>query len=184
MKIKKTLITILIIIISILFFREGILKIIYPLNYKETIMKYSDEYNLDPYLIMAIIKTESNFQKDVVSHKQAYGLMQLTEPTATWVAGEMKKDDFKNSNLFNVETNIEMGCWYLDNLREEFQNVDLVLASYNAGRGNVNKWLKDSDVSEDGENLHNIPFGETDKYIKKVKVNYNIYKFLYASKGE
>lgn len=181
MKIKKIGIVILCIVIFFVFFREGILKTIYPLKYKEAIMEYSEEYNLDPYLVMAVIKSESNFNKDVVSHKQAYGLMQLTEPTATWIVGEMKKENFKYSDLFDAETNIQMGCWYLNNLREEFNDVDLVLAAYNAGRGNVNKWLENSEVSKDGVNLHNIPFGETDKYIKKVKVNYNLYKFLYKN---
>lgn len=94
MKAKKTIIIILCIIIFLVFFRECILKIVYPLKYKEAIVEYSEEYNLDPYLVMAIIKTESNFQKDVVSHKQAYGLMQMTEPTATWIVGEMKKKRF------------------------------------------------------------------------------------------
>lgn len=181
MKIKKTFIVVFSIFLMMLVFREYLLKVIYPLKYETTIIKYSKEYNLDPFLIMAVIKTESNFQKDVVSHKDAYGLMQLTDSTAKWIAEKMKKDNFRDEDLFDPEKNIEMGCWYLDDLRKEFNNVDLVLAAYNAGRGNVNKWLDDSEVSKDGKNLHNIPFGETDKYLKKVKANYRMYKFLYGN---
>ena len=75
-----------------------------------------------------------------------------------------------------------MGCWYLSDLKKEFNgNMDLVLAAYNGGRGNVEKWLKDSNTSPDGQNLKNIPFKETDKYVKKVNTNYNIYKYLYKN---
>ena len=73
-----------------------------------------------------------------------------------------------------------MGCWYLDNLRDEFNNMDLVIAAYNAGRGNVNEWLKNIDYSSDGKTLNYIPFPETRAYVDKVNSYYNIYKFLYA----
>lgn len=159
------------------------MKKIYPLKYSEIVHKYSEEYNIDPYLLLAVIKAESNFDPYAVSHKSAYGLMQVTSTTGEWIAEQMKIKDFKISRLYEPEDNIAMGCWYIDNLRKEFgNNMDIVLAAYNAGRGNVQKWLADKEYSKDGKNLHYIPFKETDKYIKKIKVNYKIYKWLYGEK--
>lgn len=158
----------------------NIIKLFFPLKYYNYIVKYSQTYALDPYLVSAVIKTESNFKEEARSHKNAYGLMQITPDTAEWAAEKMNIKDFNVSMLNDPEFNIKMGCWYLNNLREEFDgNIDVALAAYNGGRGNVQKWLKSSDHSADGKNLHYIPFKETDKYVKKVKVNYNIYKYLY-----
>lgn len=181
----RGLFTVFIIILLMILIIElsNIAKILYPLNYVDSINKYSSKYNLDPYLISAVIKTESNYKPRALSSKNAYGLMQITPDTAEWAAKEMKLENYKNEKLFDPDYNINMGCWYLDNLKKEFNgNMDLVLAAYNGGRGNVEKWLTDSEHSKDGVNLHYIPFKETDKYIKRVKVNYNIYKFLYKNK--
>lgn len=159
---------------------KNIVKTFFPLKYSENIIKYSKEYNLDPFLVAAVIKTESNFDEGAKSNKNAYGLMQITPDTAEWAAEKMNINSFKTEMLYNPDFNIRMGCWYLNNLKKEFNdNNELVLAAYNGGRGNVQKWLKSAEHSVDGKNLHYIPFKETDKYIKKVKVNYNIYKYLY-----
>ena len=73
-----------------------------------------------------------------------------------------------------------MGCWYLNNLSKEFNgDTELILAAYNGGRGNVNKWLSNGEYSKDGKALHKIPFKETEEYVRKVKFSYNIYKYLY-----
>ncbi|KEH96108.1 lytic transglycosylase domain-containing protein [Clostridium massiliodielmoense] len=152
----------------------------YPMKYKEYIMKYSEQYDLDPYLVASVIKTESNFEKNAKSNKGAIGLMQLTPSTAKWAAKQMKVKSFKVDMLYDEEFNIKMGCWYLDNLKQEFQsNMKLVIAAYNGGRGNVKKWLNNEENSKNGVDLHYIPFKETDKYLKKVQVNCNVYEFLY-----
>lgn len=184
MKHKRLFYTFIIILLVVLIIEiSNIVKILFPLNYSELIYKYSREYNLNPYLIAAVIKTESNYNPKAQSAKNAFGLMQITPATGEWAAKEMKLGNFNNEKLLDPEFNISMGCWYLDNLKKEFNgNMDLVLAAYNGGRGNVEKWLADSSHSKDGVNLHYIPFKETDKYIKRVKVNYNIYKFIYQNK--
>ena len=158
---------------------SSVVKIFFPLNNSEYINKYSKMYNLDPILVASVIKTESNFKTDAKSRKNAYGLMQITPDTARWAAGKMKIENFSLDMLLNPETNIKMGCWYLSDLKSEFKETNLVLAAYNAGRGNVQKWLKDSDHSTDGKSLYYIPYGETDKYVKKVNLFYKVYKFLY-----
>lgn len=183
MKAKKRIrgLVIIIVLIAIVMNIKIIGRKIYPIKYANYIKKYSVEYNFNPYVIAAVIKTESNFDKDARSKKNAIGLMQMTPSTAEEVSKKMGIKDFEVEMLYDPELNISMGCWYLNDLREEFgANMELILAAYNGGRGNVKKWLKDEEKSKDGQNLHYIPFEETDKYIKKVKVNYNIYKYLYS----
>jgi soluble lytic murein transglycosylase len=155
-------------------------KLYFPLYYTVHIENYSKEYNLNPYLVAAVIRTESNFRPEARSPKNAFGLMQITFSTGEWAAKEMNLKNFTEQQLLEPEYNIRMGCWYLDNLKKEFSsNMDLVLAAYNGGRGNVQKWLANEEYSRDGETLHYIPFKETDKYVKRVKVYYNIYRLLY-----
>ncbi len=182
MKYKKfKLIFIFLTLVAILIFSDFIVKkVLYPYKYRAYIEKYSKEFNLDPLIVLALIKTESNFRATAESSKNAIGLMQITEDTGRWAAGEMGIKDFKREQLKDPEYNIRMGCWYLDNLKTEFNgDMDLVLAAYNGGRTNVKRWLNDKEHSKDGKKLDYIPFKETDKYLKKVKVSYNIYKFLY-----
>lgn len=160
----------------------GFIKIkdIYPLKYYNYVDKYSTMYDLDKFLVLSVIKAESNFDKNAVSHEGARGLMQITPSTGEWIAEKMNLIEFSVDKLYDPEINIFMGCWYLNNLRKEFKdNYVLVLSAYNAGRGNVNKWLKNEEYSLDGKNLDYIPFKETELYIKKIKFNYNVYKYLY-----
>lgn len=152
---------------------------VFPLKYYDIVKKYASIYNLDPLRVMAVIKAESNFNENAKSIKDAYGLMQITDPTAQWAAQKMNIEYGGKDQLLDEEYNIRMGCWYLNNLREEFNDWDLIIAAYNGGRGNVNKWLKSKQHSDDGSSLTNIPFPETDKYVKKVNTNYKIYKFMY-----
>lgn len=169
-------------LITVIFNYKNIAMLIYPMKYSDYIYENSIKYNLDPYIIAAVIKAESNFNNEAKSHKDAHGLMQITDSTAKWSAEEMKISNYEKSMLYNPEFNINMGCWYLKTLINEFDgNIEVALAAYNGGRGNVQKWLKDNKHSKDGKNLHYIPFEETDKYIEKIRVNYHIYKHLYGN---
>ena len=173
----------LILILTIIFILSvsNLVKFAYPLKYQDFINKYSKEYNIDPYIIISIINCESRFNKDAKSNKAAYGLMQIKDTTAVWAANQMGIRDFKLSSLYDPETNIKIGCWYINSLNSEFKgNTDSILAAYNAGIGNVTKWLQDSNNSKNGKDLYYIPYKETDKYVKKVKTDYTIYKMLYS----
>lgn len=170
---------VVLIVVVLIFCVPNLIKQFYPYKYSDYIIKYSKQNNLDPMFVAAVIKTESNFNEKALSNKNAYGLMQITAETAQWSSQKMGIVNFRLYMLNDPELNIKMGCWYLNNLNREFGNFDLVLAAYNGGRGNVEKWLKDSNHSIDGKNLQYIPFKETDKYVKRVNVNYSIYKFLY-----
>lgn len=162
------------------FNRKNIVRKMYPTTYSEIIVESAKKYNLDPYLVLAVIKTESAFDKEAKSSQNAMGLMQITGSTAKWIAEKNNVSNFKESDLYDPQTNIQMGCWYLNNLSQEFGGkLQLVLAAYNGGRGNVNKWLQDSTYSDDGKNLKVIPYKETDEYVKKVEVNMKMYRDLY-----
>lgn len=158
-----------------------VVSIFYPIGYKNSINKYSKEYKIDPYLVASIINVESKYNKDAISNKEARGLMQIGPKTGEWASEVLNIKNYDSSSLYIPDTNIRIGTWYLDQLNKEFDNKnELVLAAYNAGSGNVNKWLLDDRYSKDGK-LINIPFKETDDYINRVKKNYKIYKLLYKS---
>lgn len=153
----------------------------YPLIYKESVIKYSREYNLDPMMVMAVIKTESNFDKDATSLKDARGLMQIGESTGEWAAEIFELEGYSQEMLHVPEVNIRIGSWYLRELIDQYGNEDVALAAYNAGSGNVTAWLSEGEYSIDGENLHNIPFPETDEYVNRVQRNRQVYELLYGS---
>lgn len=181
---KRSLRFLLKIIISISLILIGgglVISLFFPIGYTDYIYKYSLENGLDPYCVAAIINVESKYNKDAVSIKDARGLMQITNQTGKWGADELGMEGFTNDMLFDPEVNIRIGTWYLNQLKKEFNdNKDLVLAAYNAGSGNVSKWLKDERYSQDGESLYKIPFEETDKYLDKVNFSYQAYKSLYS----
>jgi len=179
MKLKKILLLLLVPLIIFFTAKSYIYNTLYPLKYNEYIVCYSKKYSTDPYLIMAIIKTESKFDKNAVSQQGAIGLMQITMPTAEWIAKKTGDLDFSTNDLYDPETNIKMGVWYFNNLMEEFGNIELALAAYNAGRGNVKEWLQSPNVSKDGQTLSNIPYAETSNYLKKVQADERLYRFLY-----
>lgn len=152
------------------------LRAAYPIKYRAAIEKYSAEYNVDGKLMLSIMKNESGFSKNAVSRKNAVGLMQITPETAQWIA---EKTDAGEFLLSDPETNIMFSCWYMDYLCGRFSSVKTAVAAYNAGEGNVKRWLQDGRYSHDGVELSKIPYGETSKYVSDVMSAYNIYNKLY-----
>jgi len=179
----KFLIILLFLILLILFAissTEYILKHMYPLTYSQHVEKYADEYGLDKNLVYSIIKAESGFDSQAISPRDAKGLMQILDSTGEWAAEKIKIKDFKSSMLLEPQTNIKIGCWYIARLLNQYdQNIELALAAYNAGSGNVSKWLKDTSISSNGKTLDRIPFEETKNYVDKIKKYNNMYKKLY-----
>lgn len=153
---------------------------ILPKKYSEIVEKYSDEYNIDEYLVYSVIHAESGFKKEAVSHKAAKGLMQITESTGQWAAEKIGIEDFETNDLLEPETNIKIGCWYLSELLEQFDGEKTTaLAAYNAGSGKVNGWLSEAEYSLDGKTLNKIPYEETLNYVRKIELIYKLYKFVY-----
>lgn len=173
--------SILLIIFTVFLLETKVIhKLIYPRKYSQYVEKYSREFNLDENLVYSVIKAESKFRKEAISYKGAKGLMQISDITRDWAVDELKLGDI---DIFDPQTNIMIGCWYINKLYKEFGNLDLVIAAYNGGSGNVSKWLDNCDYSKDGKQLHNIPFEETSNYLKKVKKNYSKYNEIYAERG-
>lgn len=157
-----------------------VISTLYPLGYRDYINQYSEEYGIDPFLIAAIINVESRYDREAVSPKDAKGLMQIGPKTGEWASQELGIESYDESMLFQPDVNIRIGAWYLNKLRGEFgDNLDLILAAYNGGSGNVQKWRLDERYSKDGVNLDRIPFKETEEYVKKVKLNIKIYRTIY-----
>lgn len=184
MKKKRRLKMILFLLIGFIllgsFSCKKVIRVYLPKGYSEYVETYSEQYNLDPNLVYAVIKTESNFTERAESYKGALGLMQIMPSTAEWIAEYLGISGFSKETLLSPKINIEMGCWYLNNLSREFNgSLELILAAYNGGRGNVNKWLNTKEYSEDGIKLKKIPFDETKKYVIKVKIYKKLYDILY-----
>ena len=180
---KSILILSVIIILGGTIYLEGgrIKTLLYPKKYSAYVEKYAEEYNLDENLVYSIIKAESKFDEKALSRRGAKGLMQIADITRDWAIEELELSD--DIDIYDPETNIRIGCWYLNTLYKEFGKTELVIAAYNGGSGNVKKWLGDEEYSNDGENLHTIPFLETDRYITKVKKYYEQYNMLYSEEG-
>lgn len=185
----KTIRNILIVflIVAILFcvcnaldIKTRILKQLYPRTYSEYVVKYSNEYGVDPLLVYAVIKAESNFDKDVVSSRNAKGVMQLMDKTAEEVAGNMViLDDYNSEMLFDAETNIKIGTKYLSELIEKYKSYQVAVAAYNAGTGTVDRWIEMGTIKADGSDIEKIPYKETNMYVRKIIRDYEIYKNLY-----
>ncbi len=135
-------------------------RIRYPLSYSEYIRVHAKEHKLDPALMAAVIYQESKFRPAVESTSGAIGLMQLTPSTARGIAIRTGGNAFRTSDLYNPEINIRYGAWYLDNLFAKYHDEKLVLAAYNAGQGNVDKWIA---------NGESIQFPETRAYVSRVE---------------
>lgn len=154
------------------------IRLIYPRKYSEQIEKYSNEYEINSEIIYTMIKAESNFDKNVVSTAGAKGLMQLMPSTAEEVA---KRNDieFSEEMLFDADFNIKLGVIYYKSLYKKYNNTGLTLAAYNAGTGTVDKWIEEKIINEEGTDLENIPFEETNSYVRKILRDVEVYKKLY-----
>lgn len=176
------IVTIFIIFVFLFLFRNDLLKIIYPRKYEEIISAYSEKYDVEDNIIYAVIKAESNFDSSAISNKNAIGLMQLMEETAIEIA---KKNDIELSNtisreeLCDIDKNINIGTKYLSILMGKYQNKEVALAAYNAGIGTIDNWIEKGIIKKDGSDIENIPYKETNNYVRKILRSYKIYQELY-----
>ena len=142
----------------------------FPIKYKTEVLEYAGDFNLEPSLVFAVIKTESSFNPNAKSKSGAIGLMQLMPKTAKWVAEKLSMANFKTDLLYNPQINIRLGCYYLRYLLDKFEVLETALACYNAGEGTMANHI----------NLNNevidYPFVETAKYTQKIKNFAKIYK--------
>ena len=174
----KTLLLLLILTILIAGCIAILLNRYYPVRHIETIYKYAEEFDLEPELVFAVIHAESRFNENAVSRVGASGLMQIMEETAYWLAPQAGIDDFKYSQILDPEINIRLGTFYLSMLYRRYGDMDVALSAYNAGSGNVGRWLTNPEYSRDGKTLDYIPFPETRNYVERVETNQRIYSII------
>jgi len=152
---------------------------LYPLYYEDMIRERALEYEIDPLLVLAMIREESRFNSWIESVAGARGLMQIIFSTGEWIAQKLNIEDFNDEMLFSHEVNINLGCWYINYLKERFSNDSiLIISGYNAGPGTTSKWLKEYDRSDLDNFVENVPYSETREHIKKVMKSYQMYKRL------
>jgi len=159
-----------------------ILKVLYPVNYWDLIRRYSTERELDPYLIAALIAQESTFTADVKSSANAYGLMQLLPSTGRQYARALRLPArFSIRMLTTAESNIKMGTAYFADLVKQFGGAHYALATYNAGPNRVSRWIAERPGLDQDEFIDDIPFPETQNYVKRILGTAEDYRRIYGS---
>ena len=139
-----------------------------PLRHEDIVVQQAREKNVPPDLIAGVIYAESRFV-DQTSHAGARGLMQITPDTAAAIATRTGGVNFRQEDLADPQINISYGTWYLRNLLDRYgENVVLALAAYNAGQGNVDKWIAQARAKGEALTIDAIPFTETRGYVHSV----------------
>ncbi|MBE9126511.1 MULTISPECIES: transglycosylase SLT domain-containing protein [unclassified Coleofasciculus] len=150
---------------------------LFPLPFQEQIVNWSGQRQLNPLLVAGLIRQESRFEPEIRSVAGATGLMQVMPGTGEWIA---EKISLKDYNLKNPDDNVKLGTWYLDHTHQEYSNHSLLaVASYNAGPGNVAKWVRQYGFTDPDAFIEKIPFPETKGYVEAVFENYWNYLRLY-----
>jgi len=155
-----------------------ILQVIFPLVYWDSIRKYSAQHDLDPYLIAALVAQESTFDAGVRSSANAWGLMQLVPSTGKKLARSVGVR-FTMASLTNPEINLRLGTLYFSDLVSQFGGTYYALASYNAGDSRVNRWKSERPGLDEDEFIDDIPFPETQNYVKRILGTAEDYRRLY-----
>lgn len=182
---RRVLLLLLIGLLFLLFVQSQWLgRWMYPIKYEETIREKAEMHELDPMLVAAIIRVETNYRPGAESRKGALGMMQLMPDTAEWVMGQMKiREQWSMEQLKNEpDPNITLGTWYLKSLLKQFDyNLPVAVAAYNAGPGNVSQWLRNEVWDGQLETAkQQIPFEETRLYVQRVFHYYDKYKKVYG----
>ena len=154
----------------------------YPMKYSELISRYAEENELDPFLVYAVVHTESRFEADAESGVGARGLMQLTSDTFDWVKFKLGDDDSVTyDDMYSPEENIRYGTRLLSELMTRFKGeTKTAVCAYFAGMNQVAEWLSDPQYSRDGKTLIHVPFDGTRDYLQTVMETYQIYTQLYG----
>ncbi len=171
---------------------ETYVKSTYKIEHLDTVLTACEDFGIEPTLALGIIRTESGFNEQAHSSADARGLMQVTAVGLEWAQIRTAEfDEVTVDQLYEPTINIRLGVYLLSLLFEQFENEDAVIAAYNAGIGNVERWLADTAYSADGVHLDTIPYEETRNYIRRVKSSKAIYEYYYqigsattATKGD
>jgi soluble lytic murein transglycosylase len=155
---------------------------LFPRPWWTDVKKYSSSNGLDPFLVASLIRQESEFNPDAISHANAWGLMQVLPSTGKKLAHSMKVRRFSNEQLLMPEMNLQLGTRYFRELVDHFSgHVEYALAAYNAGTDRVETWLANGKYRDAQEFVESIPFTETREYVQSVLRNATVYKRLYGT---
>jgi soluble lytic murein transglycosylase len=158
-------------------------RLAFPLPYRHSLEEYSRQQSLDPFLVAALIRQESEFNTKAVSRANARGLTQVLPSTARQLSRQLKIPRYSTSMLFSPDMNLKIGTFYLKALSDQLQGkVEQTLASYNAGKSRVNSWTSLATYHEPAEFVESIPFSETRVYVQSVLRNAEVYRRLYGPK--
>ena len=162
---------------------ERFWRLAFPLPYRKSLEEYCRAQMLDPYLMAALIRQESEFNPKAISRANARGLAQVMPATGRQLSRKLKIPRYSTAMLFTPDTNLKMGTYYLKQLSDELEGKwEATLASYNAGKSHVNKWMASGNFREPAEFVESIPFNETRVYVQSVLRNAEVYRKLYGQK--
>lgn len=153
----------------------------YPIEYPEYVTYYADKYDLDPFMLYAFIRTESNFNPMAESDAGARGLMQITEVTFDWIKSKIAPtEDLTFEDLYDPETNIRFGSYFVSYCLLSYQDdLATAAAAYHSGLGTVNELLAQEKYSADGKTLDHYPYPQMRLYVKKITSSYQRYQEIY-----
>ncbi len=180
-RLRKKGIAVVLLILVFLFLSTSVFwKWMFPVKYIEEIFIHAEQNEIDPYLVMAIIRVESKFVPDRTSNKGAIGLMQIMPETAKWAATSAGIPYRTSEDLVMPLINLQLGAWYLGYLNKRFNgNTLAIIASYNAGQNKVAGWLNDGTWDGSVDGIDGIPYGETRHYLQKVIFYHERYSKIY-----
>ena len=154
---------------------------LFPKAYWDDLKRFSTQNELDPYLVASLIRQESEFNPNAISHANAVGLMQLLPVTGKKVAKDVKLHHFNASQLYTPAVNLQLGTRYFKSMVDKFGNFEYALAAYNAGSDRVEDWLAQGKFRDPQEFVESIPFTETREYVQAILRNASVYKQLYGT---
>jgi soluble lytic murein transglycosylase len=154
---------------------KDISDILYPLAFWPIVEEAAKSSNLDPYILLSVMREESRFDPDARSGAGAIGLMQLMPQTAGTI-GRRAAMQTQKSEIRDVRTNIAIGSSYLRLLMKEFGSLPLAIAAYNAGEERIREWSQQGNYASYDEFIEDIPYKETRNYVKEVLTTYAAYR--------
>ncbi|MEO8024841.1 MAG: transglycosylase SLT domain-containing protein [Bryobacteraceae bacterium] len=155
----------------------------FPLPFREDLERNAKERSIDPYMLAALIRQESEFNPKALSRAKAYGLTQIMPPTGRELSRRLKIRPYSTTSLFLPSVNLKMGAYYFRTLLDSLEGkVEATLASYNAGRSRAIAWMNWGEFREPSEYIETIPFSETRDYVQSVLRNADVYRRVYGDR--
>ena len=161
---------------------DTVMNTAYPRKYDEYVTYYAGKYQIDPYILYSIIRTESNFNPQAESNVGARGLMQITEITFDWIKTKIAPDEpLTFDDLYDPEVNIRFGSYFISYCLQRYDDdLATAAAAYHSGWGTVDNLLRMEEHSSDGQTLKGFPYNQMHHYVEKITAGYAAYTRLYG----